>query len=522
MQKRIKKKFVVSILFIGLICTASDLNAQFESAKWVFGNGGGIDFANGEPVAFSGSKIRTSEGCSAMSTGKGELLFYTDGVSIWNRYHEIMPNGRNLNGNFSSTQSSIIVPLPGSTTIFYVFTMDWEAHNGGFCYSIVDMTREKGLGDVTLKNQQIKSNCAEKLGAIRHTNNKDIWLVIHEYGSNAFLAYLLTKDGLVLKPVVSNIGLKYDKSLYNTIGYLKIAPDKKKLAVAINGDCIVQLFDFDSGKGTLSNPVTLRLANNMNPYGLEFSPNGKLLYISLATKGDILQANLSAGNESEIQKSLCSIVTPVIKEGLGALQLASDGKIYVAEYQSKSISRIENPDVVGNGCNFTPHAIALKNATCMFGLPTFFHEYVKVIDFKQNARLKYNTGYELNKVYVLNNIYFNFDLADLNPESKDELAQLVDILTKNKKIKIEISGHTDSIGSTRYNEKLSLRRVNRVRDFLIEKGISRSRIKTVGKGSREPLASNKDEAGRRKNRRVEYVFKDENYAAKNPIFNRLN
>lgn len=234
------------------------------------------------------------------------------------------------------------------------------------------------------------------------------------------------------------------------------------------------------------------------------------------------QADLTAGNELEIQKSLCSIVTSTIKEGLGALQLAIDGKIYVAEYQSKSISMIENPDIVGRGCNFVPHAIALNNATCLFGLPTFFHEYVKVLDIKQNARLKYNTGFELNKVYVLNNIYFNFDLADLNHESKDELAQLVDILTKNKKIKIEISGHTDSIGSARYNDRLSLKRVNNVRDFLIENGISKSRIKAFGKGSREPLASNNDETGRRKNRRVEYVFKDENYSTRNPIFDKQN
>jgi outer membrane protein OmpA-like peptidoglycan-associated protein len=521
MQKN-RMNFVFPILVVGLMFIISDLNAQFESSKWLFGNGGAIDFTSGKPVAFSGSKIRTSEGCSSMSTSKGDLLFYTDGVTIWNKNNEEMPNGKNLNGNFSSTQSSIIVPLPESTTIFYVFTMDWEAHKGGFCYSIVDLTRQSGLGDVTLKNQQIKLNCAEKLGAIRHANNKDIWLIIHEYGSNAFMAYLLTKDGLVHKPVITNIGLKYDKSLYNTIGYLKISPDKKKLAVAINGDCIVQLFDFDSGNGTLSKMVTLKFENGMNPYGLEFSPNGKLLYVSLATKGDVFQADLTGRNEYEIQKSLCSVVTPTIKKGLGALQLASDGKIYVAEYQSKSLSVIEKPDIVGRGCNFVSNAIALNNGTCMFGLPTFFHEYVKVIDFKQNARLKYNTGFELNKVYVLNNIYFNFDLADLNQESKDELVQLVDILNKNNKIKIEISGHTDSIGSVRYNDRLSIKRVNKVRDFLIESGISKLRIKAVGKGSREPVVSNKDESGRRKNRRVEYVFKDENYATHNPIFSKPN
>lgn len=293
MQKN-RKNFVFLILFVGLMPIVSDLNAQFESGKWVFGNGAGVDFTSGKPITFSGSKIRTSEGCSSISTSKGDLLFYTDGVTIWNRNNEVMPNGKNLNGNFSSTQSSIIVPLPRSTSIFYVFTMDWEAHNGGFCYSVVDLTREKGLGDVTLKNQQIKTNCAEKLGAIRHANNKDVWLIIHEYGSNAFMAYLLTKDGLVHKPVISNVGLKYDKSLYNTIGYLKISPDKKKLAVAINGDRVVELFDFDSGNGTLSKPVTLRFENNMSPYGLEFSPNGKLLYVSLATKGDVFSGGLNS------------------------------------------------------------------------------------------------------------------------------------------------------------------------------------------------------------------------------------
>jgi len=509
-NRRFKTKATLFLIFCLIFVFRAEMSAQLESSKWIFGHGAGVDFTNGQPTAFTGSKIKTSEGCSNVSDSNSNLLFYTDGVSVWNRKNEVMPNGRNLNGHLSSTQSAIIVPLPGSKSILYIFTMDSEANKGGFCYSIVDLSKNNGLGDVIIKNQPIKAHCTEKLVAVRHSNKKDIWIVIHEYASDAFAAYLLTEKGLQLKPVITNIGLRYDKSVNNTIGYMKITSDSKKLAVAINGENIVQVFDFDTKQGTLSKATTIKLDADYSPYGIEFSPNNAFLYIGIVSKGMILQANLNAGSELATQKTLLMVGQCKSRKNIGALQLGVDGKIYVAEYQSKYLSVIDEPNKLGLDCHFRTNAVFLNENICMFGLPTFFQDFVKQLKYNNKTQVfNGNIDIETNKKYILNNIYFDFDKSFLRKASIIELKQLVDILTKNPKLDIEITGHTDSIGSMQYNNKLSLDRVKEIYKYLIQKGIKKNRIEYSGKGSTEPIVPNTDEVGRQKNRRVKFIIKEE-------------
>ena len=496
---RITFFLILAITFISPV----EIKGQLESSKWIFGYGAGIDFASGHPVSFSGSMIKTSEGTSSISNSNGNLLFYTDGISVWNKKNELMPNGKNLTGHISSTQSVVIVPKPGSNSIYYIFTLDSEADIHGFSHSIVDMSMEKGLGNVLLKNQLIKTRCTERIVAIKHQNNKDIWIIIHEYNSDAFLAYQLTNEGILPNPLISNIGIRHEKSKFNTIGYLKASMDSKKLAVAIFGDKIIQLFDFDDEKGILSKPQTIKLEGSSSPYGLEFSPNDFFLYVSIETNKLVYQINLNAGNEAALQKSLCLIGRS--KNNLGALQLAIDGKIYIAEYKSQFLSVIENPNIQGTGCSFKANAISLDNNTCMFGLPTFYHDYVKTYDFNQKvSHFNKASKIDINKKYILNNVYFDFNQAAFRNSSATELRALAGYLKRNSKLKIEITGHTDSIGSMEYNDRLSVARANGIGLYLTNKGIELSRISCTGKGSSEPVALNSSEVGRQRNRRVEF------------------
>ena len=106
------------ILFLfSLVC-----EAQRENNIWYFGDKAGLDFNSGNPVNLTDGAINTIEGCASISNPSGQLLFYTDGIKVWNRNHQIMPNGADLSGNSSSTQSGIIVPKPNSNTIYYLFT----------------------------------------------------------------------------------------------------------------------------------------------------------------------------------------------------------------------------------------------------------------------------------------------------------------------------------------------------------------------------------------------------------------
>lgn len=110
------------------------------------------------------------------------------------------------------------------------------------------------------------------------------------------------------------------------------------------------------------------------------------------------------------------------------------------------------------------------------------------------------------KVTFAADAFFDFDKAVLKPEGK---AKLDEVVTKLNSINLEVIiavGHTDSVGSDTYNEKLSVRRAEAVKAYLVGKGIEKNRVYTEGKGKKQPVAENKTAAGRAKNRRVEIEF----------------
>ena len=100
-----------------LLLFGNELYCQLESNNWYFGNFAGVTFSNGSPVALTNGALITTEGVATISDGAGNLLLYTDGVTVYNRNHVTMTNGTGLFGDASSTQSAIIVKQPGNTNI---------------------------------------------------------------------------------------------------------------------------------------------------------------------------------------------------------------------------------------------------------------------------------------------------------------------------------------------------------------------------------------------------------------------
>lgn len=111
---------------------------------------------------------------------------------------------------------------------------------------------------------------------------------------------------------------------------------------------------------------------------------------------------------------------------------------------------------------------------------------------------------QVGATFVLHNIFFDFDKANLLQQSYNELMSLVDVLNTHPKMRIEVRGHTDNHGSAEYNQRLSENRAKAVVDFLVSQGIDVKRLQFKGFGKSQPIESNATDEGRAKNRRVEF------------------
>ncbi|HZF99549.1 MAG TPA: hypothetical protein VEY71_01030, partial [Chitinophagales bacterium] len=297
---RSKAIFILSFCLCLSACAA---NAQLYNRTWYFGGNAGIDFNQTPPVKLINSAMNTNEGCASISDpATGEILFYTNGDTVWNREHQPMPNGFGLGGHYSTSQAALIVPAPGNPQLFYVFTVYAQANeyinfccgSGGLNLNVVDMTLDGGLGDVTVKNQLVLTPTAEKLTAVKHCNGVDYWVLTHEWDSDNFFAFPLTAAGLGT-PVISSVGMVHadvgSGNSWETIGHMRISPNGKRLALAASQQLNrVELFDFDNTTGVVSNLIFSdenypNVCGFTGPYGVCFSPDNSKLYISVNVGG---------------------------------------------------------------------------------------------------------------------------------------------------------------------------------------------------------------------------------------------
>ncbi|MCD4682691.1 MAG: gliding motility-associated C-terminal domain-containing protein [Bacteroidales bacterium] len=391
--------------------------AQKEGLNWYFGQNAGLRFHNGYPEPMSGA-LSTTEGCSTISNKYGNLMLYTDGVTVYDRQHLVMPNGTGLYGDPSSTQSGVIVPVPGDTNTYYIFTvsnLDKKGKGIGFCYSKVDMLLNEGWGAITDKNVLLFSSTTERITSVKHQNDYGVWVIGHEWESSNFRSYLVTSAGIsTSNPVISNVGLYHGGALLEGKGYMKISPDGAKLAVAIQGMNLFEVFDFNNSTGVISDPFQIPMENQ--PYGVEFSRDAAYLYATERYSVQIYQWDLNAGSVEEIINSRTIIGELQEPNSLGgALQMASDGRIYMAIKQKTYLAAISEPSLPGLECEFVENAVNLNSGDfCQWGLPSFIQSYFNNlwIEF-ENECVGEEIYFSLNDTTNIENVKWDFG----DPES---------------------------------------------------------------------------------------------------------
>ena len=350
------------------LCGEDSVNANKSYYNWYFGENAGIDFnpikSGGTAQAISGS-VNTMEGVSTMSDKEGNLLFYSDGVSVYTSGNTEMQNGTGLFGSSSSTQTCLIVPRP-STNKYFVFTTSIE---NGLRYSVVDMDLQNGEGQVTSKNSSLLLS-TEKVAATKHSNGTDYWVASHTTGTTNYSVRKISSTGIGA-PVTTFIG-----STHNTaIGYLKFSPNSQKLACAIYDEDIIDIFDFDNSTGTLSNFITITGFTYINgPYGLEFSEDSSKLYATDGASTKVYQFDLSYTSATDM--TIHAIEVGDVSGGsLGAAQMGPDNRIYVADLDEPYLHVIHDSNKLGVECSFKENYFLLSGvtsgSTSQWGLPNF-------------------------------------------------------------------------------------------------------------------------------------------------------
>ncbi|MBL7732082.1 MAG: PKD domain-containing protein [Chitinophagaceae bacterium] len=362
---------------------AGECDAQ-QNNIWYFGRRAGLDFnaSPGQPVpkVLGNGMMDTNEGCSSICGSDGKLLFYSNGVTVYNKQHQVMLNGDGLLGNISSVQACVIIPQPGNDSIFYLFATDALENNfaNGYTYSIINIKRDGGNGEVITKNVPLFNSCTERMTAVRHANGTDVWLLTNDNNSNIFRAWLVNCGGLQPVAVVSAAGLVMDQHFSMNNGMLKVSPDSKQLCqthfpeadVVTFTPNFVQLFDFDNASGVVSNARTIALPST-RIISCEYSADSKLLYLTNPASKTIEQVEATLPTAAAVVASRVSIPTP--NSGFYGIQLAPDGKIYLADI-SDHLGAITRPTVKGTGCTYVQKQIALAPGGSVFSLPAYIND----------------------------------------------------------------------------------------------------------------------------------------------------
>jgi gliding motility-associated-like protein len=325
------------------------------------------------PYPIPGGKLDTWEGSSCISDENGNLLFYTDGVNIYNKQHKIMTGGDALMGNKSAYQAAVILQQPKNDSIYYIITADAIENNfaNGYRYSIVNIRQDNSNGVATSKNHLLTASATERLTATKHANGVDAWIITNDKSSNTFRAFLLTCNGLQTTPVVSTVGEVLSSTPTQNMGSMKVSRDGKKLCQTIFPDDepnFFQLFDFDNKTGMISNAMKVAIADN-SIFSGDFSPNSQFLYLSNALEGHILQVEAKLPTSTAIEASMVKIPS---ESGMYGIQLAPDGKIYTVNFKNY-LGTINNPDAKGMACDYKDGQVTL-NGSAMLALPFVLQE----------------------------------------------------------------------------------------------------------------------------------------------------
>jgi hypothetical protein len=376
------------------------IQAQQQNNIWCFGDSAGINF-NSVPISTFTSNVKNRGSCVSIADSLGNLLFYGHtrttvfgkNTLLFNKLNQLMQNGDTIVGQ-GWYQELIVIKNPVNNDQYLLFTVGVTnaALQQGFYYSIIDMSYNGGLGKVVSKNNQLLNNfMVDCLGAVRHGNGRDWWVITRK--SNVlvtgvpvtdYYVYLITPTG-VNGPYIKTAG---QPTNYN-LSKISFSQSGEKMIYS-NPRGLLELYDFDRCTGNLTLNQTISNENTWFRYywSSAFSPDESKLYVQTVSYPDttyLIQFDLSAANIVATADTI--FIQPLSAATGGDVRLAPDGKIYIANayydgfnfvfpysdttynMYNSYLSVVNYPDSLGAACDYQPYSFYLGGNRTYYGLP---------------------------------------------------------------------------------------------------------------------------------------------------------
>lgn len=345
--------------------------AQGENDNWYFGEHAALNFSTNPPTILLNNQMNQFEGVASVSNANGQLLFYTDGSTIWGANHVPMPNGSSLTGNYSTAQAALIVPYPGNSKLYYVFTVPNldQPTSGPPSYSIVDITLNGGFGDIVTNQKNIPlldengnqfAVGSEAITVAMNSNENGFW-VLHPR-NNTLYSYPVSTLGFTNVPVTSTMTLQ--DGLITRISQVKVSPDNSRIAIAsISTQRRFRIYNFNNATGQVDTSFEFAV-DNASIYSAEFSANNNVVYANQPS-GTIYVFDLVNLQFRNINQNV----------SFGTLQRSKFNDIYVPHGNFNSLtggspylSRIINADDYANS-SLDLNYVTLSPGLSHLGLP---------------------------------------------------------------------------------------------------------------------------------------------------------
>jgi hypothetical protein len=391
----------IVLLWVVLISFSSLTYSQKEACNWHFGQClMNVCDSSAPIVTYPNNGGRGSS--ASISDNNGNLLLYSSNAyKIWNSNNNLVPGTNNAWSSYGA--NLMFIPYPFHTNLYYLIAPSKD----GVFYSQIDISKNNSEGQIISKNNIIKNNTAG-FSAIHSSNKKSIWLVVHEVGSYNFLSYKISENGIEKNPIVSRIG-SYCPTFNN---YLKFSPDGAHI-LSVNSTydasgnpyySIIELFEFDNKTGQITKKIDSCLRLNEQISG-EFSPDGLNFYMS-SSDLTLTQIELKNGLNSNgtIIKSYKNLLPP--KD----IKISINGKIYISRDYVDYLDVINEPNKIGNLCDFQDSGVYLDGHRGNIGLPSFLQSYFFIPDFEAiGTCFGDSTEFYLTDTSGIDSVFWNFN-----------------------------------------------------------------------------------------------------------------